>query len=251
MKAKRRFGRTLRWTWAVVVTVLVHISLYWGVALTLSSDQTLKRQERQFTEIQYLDEKTAGQFAVLSQQMLLFDPRPLLLPTDWNWANSRSLLESSQEEAEIFPPFDPMFELEDGNYVDDFGNVPANYDRLSLAQVEFGFPPFRELGRKTGEVAFLEEEGMSLVLRDAESGEELSRITIYSEAVAALGEAWPDRQPTTLMATVVDSFQVGGLAVLESSGFDEADREISRIAYGDFPRLGPLKDGVYLLEIVP
>lgn len=251
MKGKPTFGRTMRWTWAVVFAVLVHVSLYWGVALTRSSDQALKRQGRQFTEINYLDSAAAERWAVLSQQMSLFDPRPLLLPTDWNVANVAGLLENRQEEAAIFPEFAPMFELEDGNYVDDFGNVLADYDRLASAQIEFGFPPFRELGRRVSETEFVGEPGMAVVLRRPASGEELSRFIIYNEAVSALDAAWPDRGPVSLLATVRDSFQVGGLAVLESSGFDGADLEIGRIAYESFSRLGVLRDGVYVLEIVP
>lgn len=251
MREKRTFGRTMRWTWAVVAAVLAHVFLYWGVALTRNSDQNLKRQARQFTEIQYFDEKTAESSVALLQQMALFDPRPLLLPTPLSSANSEDLIRNWKEEAEIFPPIEPMFELEDGNYVDDFGNVPANYGRLSTAQVEFGFPPFRELGRLESESEYAEERGMAVALRDPATGVELSSIYIYNDAVARLGQAWPDRRPLTVMATVRDSFQVGGLAVLESSGFIEADRGICRLVYAEFSRFGVLNDGVYLLEIVP
>ncbi|MDQ8187254.1 hypothetical protein [Pelagicoccus sp. SDUM812002] len=251
MKEKRTFGRTIRWTWAFVATVMVHVILYWGVALTRDSGQKLRRQERQFTEIRYLDSRSSDHSEVLAQQMSLFDPRPLLLPTEWNSANAVSLLGFWQEEAEIFPEFTPMFELEDGNYIDDFGNVPANYEQLSMAQVDFGFLPFRELGRSTLSVSYEEAQGVSLVAFDPSSGSEVSRINIYNDALDDLGSQWPDRRPLTLLATVEGSFQVGGLSVVESSGFDEADREMSAIAYANFPKLGLLEDGVYLLEMVP
>lgn len=250
MKEKRLFGRTLRWTWAIVVTVSIHLSLYWGVALTRDSDQKLRRQDRQFTEIHYIDTKMADRSEVLKQQMTLFDPRPLLLPTRWNAANSARLV-SQPEEAEIFPEFSPMFESEDGNYIEEFGNVPALYDRLSVAQGDFGFQPFLELGRSEAGNSYLEEPGMSVSVQDPSSGAELGRIHIYNEAVARLDRNWPGRRPATLLATVEDGFQVGGLAVVVSSGFDDADRELSSIAYSNFLRLGQLEDGVYLLEIVP
>lgn len=251
MKEKPTFGRTVRWTWAVAFAVLTHVALYWGVALTRSSDQKIKRQDRQFTEIQYFDAETAERSVALSQQMLLFDPRPLLLPTEWNGANVVSLLGTWQEEAEIFAEFAPMFELEDGNYIDDFGNVPASYDRLTTAQVEFGFSPFRELGREEAGVRFSEELGMAVVLREPGGAGVTSQHYIDGDAVENLAKSWPDRAPMVLMATVENSFNVGGLAVLESSGFADADKAISRIVYEEFPRLGVLKDGVYLLEIVP
>ncbi len=248
MKEKRTFGRTLRWTWAFVATILVHVSLYWGVALTRDSGQRLRRQERQHTDIHYVD---SGSTELLAQQMSLFDPRPLMLPTEWNSANAVSLLENGQEEAEIFPEFAPMFELEDGNYIDDFGNVPANYEQLSMAQVDFGFLPFRQLGRSEQSLDYEEEQGVTLSVLDPASGRELKRIYIYNDAIRALEERWPDCRPATLLATVEGSFQVGGLSVVESSGFDGADREMSSIAYSNFPALGLLEDGVYLLEMVP
>lgn len=252
MKERRTFGRSLRWTSAVAVTVLLHLALYWGVALTRDSEQKLRRQQRQFAEIQYFDADTADRSEALRQQMSLFDPRPLLLPTQWNASNASGLLAFWQEEADIFPEFAPMFELEDGNYVDDFGNVPATYDRLSAAQTEFASLPFRELGRSaTLGLAYEEELGMSVSVVDLATGAELKRILIYNEEVQALDVAWPDRRPATLLATVEDSFQVGGLSVVSSSGFNEADREINTIAYANFSRLGQLEDGVYLLEIVP
>lgn len=251
MKGKRTFGRTLRWTWALVATVMVHVSLYWGVALTRDSGQKLRRQERQHAEIQYLDSSSTERSEVLAQRMSLFDPRPLLLPTEWNSANAVSMLGFWQEEAEIFPEFAPMFELEDGNYIDDFGNVPANYEQLSMAQVDFGFMPFRELGRVEATKQYEEEQGLSVAVLDPSTGRELRRIYIYNDAVKALDAQWPDRRPATLLATVEESFQVGGLSVVESSGFDEADREMGVIAYSNFPKLGLLEDGVYLLEMVP
>lgn len=251
MKEKPTFGRTMRWTWAIVVTVLVHISLYWGVALTRESGQKLRRQERQFTEIEYFDSKSVERSLAIAQEMSLFDPRPLLLPTRWNAANAASLLGVWQEEAEIFPEFTPMFELEDGNYIDDFGNVPARYEQLSTAQFDFGYLPFNGLGRREDVVDYEEDAGVSLVVLDPANGRELKRIYIYNDAVKSLEGRWPDRRPATLLATVEGSFQVGGLSVIASSGFDEADREMSSIAYANFPKLGLLEDGVYLLEMVP
>ncbi|MDQ8199504.1 hypothetical protein QEH56_15165 [Pelagicoccus enzymogenes] len=251
MRERRTFGRTLRWTWALAATVLFHVSLYWGVALTRDSGQKLRTRERQHVEIQYLDSRSTEQSEVLAQRMSLFDPRPLLLPTRWNSANAVSMSEFWQEESEIFPEFTPMFELEDGNYIDDFGNVPANYEQLSMAQVDFGFHPFRELGRNFAERNYQEERGMSMAVLSPSSGRELKRTYIYNDRVQALDAQWPDRRPATLLATVEGSFQVGGLSVVQSSGFDEADREIGSIAYAHFPKLGLLEDGVYLLEMVP
>lgn len=251
MKEKPTFGRTLRWTWAVSAAIIVHIVLYWGVALTRSGDQQLKRQNRQFAQIQYIDAESASR-SNFDQRLSLFDPRPLLLPTKWNASNAASLLGVGQEETDIFPDFSPMFELEDGNYVDDFGNVPATYDRLTVAQSDFSFPLYRELGRIESDTAPPQfAKGMYVAVSNPATGFELSHMYIYNEATEALKANWPGRSPATFLATVHNSFQVGGLSVVASSGFDEADREMLAITYANFPRLGHFEDGLYLLEIVP
>ncbi|MBC2606424.1 hypothetical protein [Pelagicoccus albus] len=242
-EAKTTFGRTIRWTWAAVAAVLFHLVLYWSVALTRDSKQELKRQSRQFAEIQYLDSAT--------EEMSLFDPRPMLLPTRWNSSNAANFVGYWQEEEEIFPEFPPEFELEDGNYIDDFGNVTASYDRLSRAQVEFGYPPFRELGREISEREFVDGKGLSLALQKPENGATILATTIYNDAVERLFASWPDMRPAVLLATVESSFPVGGVSVVEGTGFIEADRLLTRIVYGNLAGFGPLADGVYLLEIVP
>lgn len=251
MAGRRKFGRTLRWTWAIAFAVVFHLGLYWSVALTRDSKQVLRRQTRQFTEIQYIDSETAVKSDALNQQMLLFDPRPLLLPTEWNAANAQGLSDYWQEEGEIFPEFSPMFELEDGNYIDDFGNVPANYDQLTLAQGEFGFPPFRELGRKEANGDFVQEDGLALTVRDLSEGEVLRAFSIYSDATRNVLSDWPEIRPSTFLATVKDGFPVAGLSVVDSSGFDEADRLLNEIVSNGFYGVGGLRDGVYLLEIAP
>lgn len=251
MAGKRKFGRTLRWTWGIAFAVVFHLGLYWSVALTRDSNQTLRRQTRQFTEIQYIDSETAERSDALNQEILLFDPRPLLLPTEWNTANAQGLNDYWQEEGDIFPPFAPMFELEDGNYIDDFGNVPANYDELTLAQSEFGFPPFRELGRQEFEGTFTQEQGFSMTVRDLADGREVQAYVIYNDASVEVLREWPGLGPATFLATVKDGFPAAGLSVVNSSGFDEADRRLNGIVSGGFSEVDGLVDGVYLLEISP
>ncbi|MDQ8204871.1 hypothetical protein [Pelagicoccus sp. SDUM812003] len=248
---KRRFGRTLRWTVACSFALLFHLALYWSVSLTMDSNRSLRRETRQFTEIRYLDQETTEESDLLTQRMTLFDPRPLLLPTRWNASNARYLTNTLEEEGAIFTDFSPMFELEDGNYVDDFGIAAANYDRLSLAQVNFDLPLFHQLGRTEFESDYQQEEGALLTLTDPGTGREISQTFIYSNEIASLTEQWPAWGIATFMAVVEKSFLVGGLSVLESSGFDEVDQRLRGIAKSYFPDLKQLEDGVYLLQVVP
>lgn len=251
MKKKPIFGRTIRWTWAISAAIMFHIALYWGVSLTSDSEQKLRRQYRQLTQIQYFDAQTAERSEVLAQQMTLFDPRPLLLPTSWNVSNASSITDFLQEEEQIFSDFDPMFELEDGNYLDDFGNAAANYDELSAAQADFDFTLFKQLGRTTKASDFEQEKGILVSMISPDSGRAVSSASIYNEEVDLMAREWPEWRPATLLASVEDSFAVGGFSVLESSGFDEVDQRLRGIAHAVFPRLGQLEDGVYLLEFTP
>lgn len=246
MKPRSRFGRTLRWTVAGSFALLFHIALFWGVVWTREPAQRLRSSQRQFTEIQYTTERTK----LLDQQMTLFDPRPLLLPTEWNASNVRRLGDFTQEEADLFPDFPPKFELEDGDYLDDFGNAPATYERLASAQVEFDYPIFHEIASDRRDLPPAQAKDVEAVVIDAKNGGELRRATIYNVA-GKLSATWPDWQPTTLIATIERSFLEAGVSVLRSSGYAEADQLLREATRAAFSRLGPLPDGVYFVEILP
>ena len=252
MKQVTLFGRTSRWTWAFAAGVLFHLALFWGVFFTRQPDQKLKKPMRQFMEIQYVDTKTTQESGALVQQMRLFDPRPLLLPTVWNASNAQRLGDFLPEDEKIFAEFTPMFELEDGNYLDDFGNTPASYGQLSTAQADFDFPLFDQLGRRTETIDFQQESGLELAVLDPQSGKELARESLLNISVAReLETEWPNWQPTLLLATVRDSFPVGGVSILRSSGYEGADDKLLQFARSILPRFGLLEDGIYLLEIIP
>lgn len=231
--------------------LIVHIVLFWSVFWTKEPQQRLKRPTRQLTEIHYFDTEATERSEVLFQEMTLFDPRPLLLPTEWNAANVWRLGEVVQEEQDLFPSFGPMFELEDGDYLEDFGNVAAYYERLTMAQADFDYELFAALGRESRPIAAAPEAGLELVVMDPSTGFETASTTIYNNVTESLSEQWPDWQPTSLLATVKDSFLVGGLAVVRSSGYVEADQLIQMLASGIIPTLGRLNDGVYLVEMAP
>ncbi len=249
---KRVFGRALRWTWAATAAVMFHLFLFWAVFFTRDSQQKLRRLSRQVMEIEYFDEQAKDRSAVLNQQQMdLFDPRPLLLPTQWNAASVGRLGEFLQVDEQIFEDFAPMFELEDGNYLDDFGNAAANYDRLSVAQVDFSFQLFDQLGRESGRTDFAQEVGLFATLSDPRSGRELASATIYNEAIETFLGRWPSWPPVTFLVTVEDSFRLGGFSMLASSGQDDLDEALRGLADLVFSRIGQVEDGAYLLEMVP
>ncbi len=250
MRGRRKFGRTLRWTLAVAVAVVFHVALFWSVVLTRETKQVLRRNARQFTEIQYFDSRTTERSELLSQQMSLFDPRPLLLPTEWNASNVSRLSDFTQEEAALFPDFAPMFELEGGEYLDDFGSSPASFEQLAAAQVEFDFPLFDGIGRVERPLPTAQAKAIEARLLDPQTGAVLRSAAIY-KGVDSLARDWPDWQPAVLLATVREGFLGGGLSVVRSSGYSEADQALRRLA-GEFVRSsGALRDGVYFVEIIP
>lgn len=215
------------------------------------TEQKLKRQSRQYTEIQYFDQKATERSEVLRQEMMLFDPRPLLLPTRWNAANATALTDFLQDEGEIFPDFLPMFEVEDGNYIDDFGNSVASYDNLGAAQVDFSGNLFERIAGEPEQTFEPLPVGSQVTLRDPRSGGEVASVSIYSEGIERLNQDWPEWRPATFLATIEESFVIGGLSVVKSSGFDEVDQAMRGILRSYFPDLKQLEDGVYLVEIIP
>lgn len=250
IRGRRKFGRTLRWTLAISAAALFHVALFWSVVLTRETKQVLRRNARQFTEIQYFDARTTERSELLNQQMTLFDPRPLLLPTEWNVSNVSRLSDFTQEEVALFPDFAPMFELEGGDYLDDFGNAPASFEQLAAAQVEFDFPLFVGIGRKGHPLPAAQAKSLEARLLDPRTGVTLRSAAIY-KGVESLGRNWPDWQPAVVLATVRDSFLSGGVSVVRSAGYNDADQVLRGLTRDFVHGLGALEDGVYFVEFIP
>ncbi len=250
MKRRRKFGRTLRWTCAFAAAVLFHLALFWAVLWTREPSQRLRRSSRQFTEIQYFDSKAMERSDLLNQQMTLFDPRPLLLPTEWNASNLRQSSDFTREESDLFADFAPMFEIEDGDYLDDFGNAPAIYEGLATVQVNFDYPLFDKIASKERRGLDPQPPVVEATLHDPGTGELLRRATIYNIA-EALARRWPDWQPATFIVNVRNSFLEGGVSVSRSSGYAEADQLLQGAVDEVIAGGERLADGVYFIEMVP
>ena len=199
----------------------------------------------QVTEVTYVDSHS------VRQQITLFDPRPLLLPTQWNVASAQNLRDFLTEENRIFAEYEPMYRAEAGDFITTFGNRWTGFESVEEAQLTFAADDFRNLGRKVeGAIAPLDSL-LEVKVLDPASGETLFFRSYTNSAARELAEGWPDWRPARFLASVESSFLSTRMNVLESSGFEEVDRRLEVLLASQLIGKGMLKDGPYIVEVGP
>ena len=110
--------RSSRFIVSLSLAGIFHLGLLWGVVLVWDSDpdRTERISKPQTVEVSYVNSNQ------LTRSFELFDPRPLLIPTEWNYATTQYLRDVLQEEKQIFADYDPMYRSEAGDFVSTFGD---------------------------------------------------------------------------------------------------------------------------------
>ena len=57
------------------------------VALVSDSEKAERERRPEGASLQYIGSDTEELSQVMKEQLMLFDPKPLMKPTQWNWAN--------------------------------------------------------------------------------------------------------------------------------------------------------------------
>ncbi len=241
--------RTSRWILAVCIAAIIHIALFWGVALINyvlepSGDWTEEKAKIEYVQVERVEE-----------QMTLFDPRPLLLPTNWNFASIGPLddLKIFEDEEPIFEDYDPMFAAEDGNFVFRYGNPWSIRDDSRESLSSFEVNRFAQLRQKERARSEHGELGLHVSLKDPISGRVLhsESSSLYNNAALEISRQWPSWSPVTFLVTVLDSFLLSQISIVESSGFDDVDKKLGDLIAHGLLSGAQAPDGVYFVEIGP
>ena len=236
-----------RWMMAISLGLAIHVGLYWGVAWTRGPRQSLLRSPRQSTEIHYVDASSSQSSPVLT----MFDPRPLVLPTRWNSANTQRLDEILVE-LDVFDRFAPQVQVQGGDFVSVYGSGLAPTFDLASVQTDFSTGIFAAAGEaEPGFNRVADDAGVEFWIRNPLTGADLLRKKYQGERLESLRSLAFDWRPAVLLAIVEKGFLVGGLAVLESSGNEAVDRVLIEIARDAFFGKSYFADGIYRLEIAP
>lgn len=244
-------SRALKWTIAIAAALFAHAALYWCVAFARGPDQALRRSTRQITEIQYIDARVADRSEAFEQQLALFDPRPLLLPTEWNAANAQRLGDFLEEEETIFPDFDPVLKAESEAFFRAYGSQAAAAPLEETLQ-SFARDPLDGVGRASLGIESSPQDGVELLARDPQTGRVVARrIASFPMDGGNGASGSPAWEPAALLGTLRDGFLSTGLSVVRSSGFDEIDARLRDLVRRELSGARGLPDGAYIIEINP
>lgn len=238
--------RVTRWIAGLSGAIIAHLAVFWAVALvTPRKPAGTGPTKPQTMSVEYLDASS------VRQQLTLFDPRPLLIPTRWNVAGTQAISEIVQEERDIFEDYQPVFQSASGDFIATYGNRLGSSDDYALTELPWSEPGFKGMGTRHTPPPAAQPDELEMAVIDPGTGNVVSRRTIALPEATALADSWPDWRPVTYLATVEQSFLLGGMPVLSSSGYEEVDLRLEELVARRMMPLGGLPDGPYLVEVGP
>lgn len=240
---------TSRWIVGVSVGGIVHIAIFWLVAVLTDSDEVDRTRRAKGTSLQYIGSDSEELSPVMKEQIMLFDPKPLMKPTRWNGANFERIDDYTDEGSAIFRDYEPIFTSDNGYFVESFGNSWRRAGSPRSNQLAFPFVVAKHLGREEVERARAQNEGVGLEVIEVGSGR-----TVFSQdfnrnvgrSILDVEETW---ESVEFLVQVVDSFQVGTPSTVLSSRFPEIDRSLSELMARQLLPKGLLRNGSYLVRI--
>jgi len=242
-----------KWIAAVAAALAAHAWLFWGVGLgpAPAPEAPAAKSRPPLARVSYLGSPENGRSPRLVQQIELFDPRPLLLPTKWNHAATPQAGIADVQPA-VFDDIPPAFQPDGGDFVAGFGNDWRRAPGLPEAALELERNPFATLGyRPQSAEAAPREAALFLEVVDPATGRRVLRRTLQgpeAREILALDRDWT---PATLLATVRQSFLVKRLALAGSSGSEEIDQRLLDLAASGALASIAVPDGAYFLLIGP
>ena len=238
--------RATRWVAGLCGASIAHLAVFWAVGLVALERADKTPTEAQTTIIEYLDA------ASVDQQMTLFDPRPLLVPTRWNVANAENVGEIVQEERDIFDDYSPAFQSALGDFIGRYGNpLGQSVSAIGAGRLPWSDVSFQGMCVEEGALAQAQSDELEMLIVNPATGEVVLGESMSVQEAASLADSWPDWRPVTFLATVDQSFLVGGMSVLNSSGYEEVDERLKQLAADRMIPRGRLPDGPYLIEVGP
>ena len=191
--------------------------------------------------------------AALEEELLLRDPTPLFLPTEWNSGQAQAPAGEHLEPGASFGTFDEKlaFTEDDARIV--LPNIAAVPERaLDAVEMIAQRPDFRELARQDLQMEPLPARLATLLVNDAETGaprleDHISELPA-TEAAMLKQELW---SPVELLVAIGPGGLMGRPAFVIASGSEQIDNWVLQYL-ADGGRLGArLEPGFYRVVIGP
>lgn len=240
---------TSRWIVGVSIAGIVHIGIYWMVGWLSDSNEGVRMRYAKGANLQFIGSDAEELSSVMREQIMLFDPKPLMMPTRWNGANYEPIDIYATMDSELFPDYAPMFASEGGDFVGPFGNSWNRAGSPRANQLAFPFVVTRQFGRKAFNRARSDREGIGLEVVELSSGRFVFSRDILNNAARSVLEEEEAWESVEFLVQVVDSFHVGAPSTVQSSRFPEIDRMLSELMTKELLPKGLLVNGSYLIRV--
>ncbi len=241
---------TSRWIVGVAVGGIVHIGIFWGLAFLAPTKENIGPKEREDSvKVAYIGSDTSDLSLPMKQQIELFDPKPLMQPTEWNTANFDRVEAYVEEDLEIFVDYEAIYGSEEGEFVSAFGNAWSPADSASEVMLDFPFQVTRQLGRVARDNPRLDREGVDLEIVRMRDGETVFEESYYNNVAVEILEIPGDWGLASFLVQIVDSFQVGSPSIDQSVGNSEADSKLSDLIVRELMPKGLLTNGSFHVKL--
>ncbi|HAT60357.1 MAG TPA: hypothetical protein DCS60_06245 [Opitutae bacterium] len=241
---------TSRWIVGVAVGGILHIGIFWSLALLVPRDVEVGSKKREeAAKVAYIGSNSGDLSLTMQQQIELFDPKPLMQPTSWNTANFDRVGDYVEADLEIFVDYQPIYGSEDGEFVSVFGNTWSSAG--SVEETILGFPLWttRQIGRVAAKTQRLAREGVELEVVRMRDGTTVFEETFYNNVADEILKIPGSWGIASFIVQVVDSFQVGRPSIDQSTGNSEADSQLSNLIVLQLLPKGLLTNGFFHVKV--
>lgn len=242
-----------RWILGISIGAIVHVAIYWAIVLVEkpSSRGTAVRLEG--ATFRYIGKDQVELSAVMQQQLELFDPKPLVQPTQWNMANFDGRFDRIEafvgDDMDLFIDYVPNYGNEKGDFISAFGNSWRPADSAVEVFLDFPMDRTKDFGRRALDAQFVEDESFELKITRLDDGASVLDQKYGSEMGLEIRQLPGDWGSASFLVQIVDSFQVGSPITERGSGSSEADSRLRGLVETVLVPKGKLSDGFYAVQI--
>ena len=242
-----------RWIVGISLGSIVHAAIYWALILVERPEPKGSAKRPEGAVFRYLGKDQVELSPIMQQQLELFDPKPLVQPTQWNLANSddrfNRIEEFVEDDMDLFIDYLANYGDEKGDFISAFGNSWRQAEDASKVFLGFSIDRTKGFGRRDRNLQSVKDESIELDIVRLNDGESVLERSYGNDVARQVRELPGDWGSASFIVQILDSFQVGLPVTERGSGSLEADARLMSFVETEFIPKGELRDGFYLVQI--
>lgn len=242
-----------RWILGISIGAIVHVAIYWALILVEKPSSSGSAARAEGAAFRYLGKEQVELSPVMQQQLELFDPKPLVQPTQWNLANFDGRFDRIEafvgDDMDLFIDYVPNYGNEKGDFISAFGNSWRPAESPEEVFLDFSMDRSKGFGRRALDGEFVEDDSFELKITRLSDGVNVLEQDYSGELALDVRQLPGEWGSASFLVLIVDSFQVGSPITERGSGSSEADRRLRLLVETALIPKGALPDGFYALQI--